>query len=88
MGWGGVGWGRWALLLLALQPALPPQVLRKAFQATLRWLLSSPRPPGCCDLDPHTQHFLGGNQVPPRGTLRRKGWGWWGRGKERAAGPL
>ncbi|XP_058425382.1 BRCA1-associated ATM activator 1 isoform X3 [Diceros bicornis minor] len=33
-------------------------VLKKAFQATLRWLLSSPKTPGCCDLDPHTQLFL------------------------------
>ncbi|XP_016068471.1 PREDICTED: BRCA1-associated ATM activator 1 isoform X2 [Miniopterus natalensis] len=39
-------------------PDSSPTVLKKAFQATLRWLLSSPRPPGCCDLDPHTQLFL------------------------------
>ncbi|XP_024432629.2 BRCA1-associated ATM activator 1 isoform X2 [Desmodus rotundus] len=47
------------LLDYLTSPDSSPTVLRKAFQATLRWLLSSPRPPGCCDLDPHTQHFLG-----------------------------
>ncbi|XP_059752431.1 BRCA1-associated ATM activator 1 isoform X4 [Balaenoptera ricei] len=39
-------------------PLFPLQVLKKAFQATLRWLLSSPKTPGCCDLDPRTQLFL------------------------------
>ncbi|KAM8765069.1 integrator complex assembly factor BRAT1 isoform 2-T2 [Rhynchonycteris naso] len=41
-------------------PDSSPTVLKKAFQATLRWLLSSPKSPGCCDLDPHTQLFLRG----------------------------
>ncbi|XP_054418755.1 BRCA1-associated ATM activator 1 [Pteronotus mesoamericanus] len=40
-------------------PDSSPTVLKKAFQATLRWLLSSPQPPGGCSLDPHTQLFLG-----------------------------
>ncbi|XP_066200403.1 BRCA1-associated ATM activator 1 isoform X1 [Saccopteryx leptura] len=40
-------------------PDSSPTVLKKAFQATLRWLLSSPKSPGCCDLDPHTRLFLG-----------------------------
>lgn len=49
-----------AVLLDCLRsPDSSPTVLRKAFQATLRWLLSSPQPPDCCDLDPHTQRFLG-----------------------------
>ncbi|XP_032250115.1 BRCA1-associated ATM activator 1 isoform X2 [Phoca vitulina] len=34
------------------------QVLKKAFQATFRWLLSSPKTPGCWDLDPHALLFL------------------------------
>ncbi|KAF6080606.1 BRCA1 associated ATM activator 1 [Phyllostomus discolor] len=47
------------LLDYLASPDSSPTVLRKAFQATLRWLLSSPQPPGSCDLDPHTQRFLG-----------------------------
>lgn len=47
-------------------PALPAQVLKKAFQATLRWLLSLPKAPGCCDLDPDLQLFLRGNLTSPR----------------------
>ncbi|XP_036913809.1 BRCA1-associated ATM activator 1 isoform X1 [Sturnira hondurensis] len=47
------------LLDYLTSPDSSPTVLRKAFQATLRWLLSSPQPPGCCDLEPHTQRFLG-----------------------------
>lgn len=48
-----------AVLLEYLRsPDSSPTVLKKAFQATLRWLLSSPRAPGCCDLDPDTQLFL------------------------------
>ncbi|XP_054213516.1 integrator complex assembly factor BRAT1 isoform X4 [Homo sapiens] len=34
------------------------QVLKKAFQATLRWLLSSPKTPGCSDLGPLIPQFL------------------------------
>ncbi|XP_030869105.1 BRCA1-associated ATM activator 1 isoform X1 [Gorilla gorilla gorilla] len=34
------------------------QVLKKAFQATLRWLLSSPKTPGCSDLSPLIPQFL------------------------------
>ncbi|KAM7141545.1 integrator complex assembly factor BRAT1 isoform 3-T5 [Molossus nigricans] len=48
-----------AVLLDHLEsPDSSPTVLKKAFQATLRWLLSLPKPPGGCDLDPHTQLFL------------------------------
>lgn len=39
-------------------PDSSPTVLKKAFQASLGWLLSSPKTPGCCDLDPHAQQFL------------------------------
>ncbi|XP_019648547.2 BRCA1-associated ATM activator 1 isoform X2 [Ailuropoda melanoleuca] len=44
-----------------LQPHAPLcllQVLKKAFQATFRWLLSSPKTPGCWDLDPQALLFL------------------------------
>ncbi|XP_030653039.1 BRCA1-associated ATM activator 1 isoform X5 [Nomascus leucogenys] len=34
------------------------EVLKKAFQATLRWLLSSPKNPGCSDLSPLIPQFL------------------------------
>ncbi|XP_029804472.1 BRCA1-associated ATM activator 1 isoform X4 [Suricata suricatta] len=34
------------------------QVLKKAFQATLQWLQSSPKPSGGGDLEPHAQLFL------------------------------
>ncbi|XP_009440786.4 BRCA1-associated ATM activator 1 isoform X1 [Pan troglodytes] len=34
------------------------KVLKKAFQATLRWLLSSPKTPGCSDLGPLIPQFL------------------------------
>lgn len=48
-----------AVLLDYLQsPDSSPTVLKKAFQATLQWLLSACTPPGCCDLDPPTQLFL------------------------------
>lgn len=42
-------------------PLRPCQVLKKAFQASLKWFLSSPTTttPSCCDLDPCTQVFLG-----------------------------
>lgn len=46
-------------------PLCPLQVLKKAFQATLRWLRSSPQPSGCCDMDPHSQQFLRGNPGLP-----------------------
>ncbi|XP_059934092.1 BRCA1-associated ATM activator 1 isoform X2 [Mesoplodon densirostris] len=46
------------LLEYLVSPESSSTVLKKAFQATLRWLLSSPKTPGCCDLDPHTQLFL------------------------------
>ncbi|XP_024619291.1 BRCA1-associated ATM activator 1 isoform X2 [Neophocaena asiaeorientalis asiaeorientalis] len=46
------------LLEYLVSPESSSMVLKKAFQATLRWLLSSPKTPGCCDLDPHTQLFL------------------------------
>ncbi|XP_042542533.1 BRCA1-associated ATM activator 1 isoform X2 [Dipodomys spectabilis] len=39
-------------------PDSSPTVLKKAFQTTLRWLLSSPRTPGCPDLGPHPLLFL------------------------------
>ncbi|XP_048186152.1 BRCA1-associated ATM activator 1 isoform X2 [Perognathus longimembris pacificus] len=39
-------------------PDSSPMVLKKAFQTTLRWLLSSPRTPGCPDLGPHPLLFL------------------------------
>lgn len=48
-----------AVLLEYLRsPDSSPTVLKKAFQATFRWLLSSPRTPGCSDLDSHTLLFL------------------------------
>ncbi|XP_057551830.1 BRCA1-associated ATM activator 1 isoform X2 [Hippopotamus amphibius kiboko] len=47
------------LLEYLVSPDSSPMVLKKAFQATLRWLLRPPRAPGCCDLDPHPQLFLG-----------------------------
>uniref|UniRef100_G1PE63 BRCA1 associated ATM activator 1 n=1 Tax=Myotis lucifugus TaxID=59463 RepID=G1PE63_MYOLU len=48
-----------AVLLDYLQsPDSSPTVLKKAFQATLRWLLSASTRRGCCDLDPPTQLFL------------------------------
>ncbi|KAJ8792712.1 hypothetical protein J1605_019532 [Eschrichtius robustus] len=46
------------LLEYLMSPESSSMVLKKAFQATLRWLLSSPKTPGCCDLDPRTQLFL------------------------------
>ncbi|XP_028355358.1 BRCA1-associated ATM activator 1 isoform X4 [Physeter macrocephalus] len=46
------------LLEYLMSPESSSMVLKKAFQATLRWLLSSSKTPGCCDLDPHTQQFL------------------------------
>ncbi|XP_061064471.1 BRCA1-associated ATM activator 1 isoform X3 [Eubalaena glacialis] len=46
------------LLEYLTSPESSSMVLKKAFQATLRWLLSSPKTPGCCDLDPRTQLFL------------------------------
>nr|XP_055196967.1 LOW QUALITY PROTEIN: BRCA1-associated ATM activator 1 [Nyctereutes procyonoides] len=43
-----------AVLLEYLRsPDSSPTVLKKAFQATFRWLLSSPKTPGCYDLEPH-----------------------------------
>ncbi|XP_032250118.1 BRCA1-associated ATM activator 1 isoform X5 [Phoca vitulina] len=48
-----------AVLLEYLRsPDSSPTVLKKAFQATFRWLLSSPKTPGCWDLDPHALLFL------------------------------
>ncbi|KAM6157165.1 integrator complex assembly factor BRAT1 [Erethizon dorsatum] len=48
-----------AVLLETLEsPASSPTVLKKAFQATLRWLLDSPSSPSCSDLGPHAQLFL------------------------------
>ncbi|XP_032728675.1 BRCA1-associated ATM activator 1 isoform X2 [Lontra canadensis] len=48
-----------AVLLEYLRsPDSSPTVLKKAFQATFRWLLSSPRTPGCLDLDSHALLFL------------------------------
>lgn len=41
------------------------QVLKKAFQATFRWLQSSPETPGCSDLDPHAHLFLRGSLALP-----------------------
>ena len=52
-------------LALALRPLVCLlQVLKKAFQATFRWLLSSSRTPDCWDLDPHALLFLRGNLGP------------------------
>ncbi|XP_075851372.1 integrator complex assembly factor BRAT1 isoform X2 [Microcebus murinus] len=48
-----------AILLEYLErPDSSPMVLKKAFQATLRWLLSSARTPGCSGLGPHAVLFL------------------------------
>ncbi|XP_055266393.1 BRCA1-associated ATM activator 1 isoform X2 [Moschus berezovskii] len=47
------------LLEYLMSPDSSPMVLKKAFQATLRWLLSSAMPPGCCDLEPCAQLVLG-----------------------------
>lgn len=47
------------LLEYLVSPDSSPTVLKKAFQATLRWLLSSAVPPGCCDLEPRAQLVLG-----------------------------
>ncbi|XP_030788397.1 BRCA1-associated ATM activator 1 isoform X4 [Rhinopithecus roxellana] len=48
-----------AVLLECLEsPGSSPTVLKKAFQATLRWLLSSPKTPGCSDLGPLIPQFL------------------------------
>ncbi|XP_057343422.1 BRCA1-associated ATM activator 1 isoform X4 [Manis pentadactyla] len=47
------------LLEYLTSPDSSPTVLKKAFQASLKWFLSSPTTPGCCDLDPCTQLFLG-----------------------------
>lgn len=53
------GGGRWTAAPSPLSPmASPAQVLKKAFQATLRWLLSSARTPGCSGLGPHAALFL------------------------------
>ncbi|XP_070316621.1 BRCA1-associated ATM activator 1 isoform X2 [Odocoileus virginianus] len=46
------------LLEYLMSPDSSPTVLKKAFQATLRWLLSSAVPPGCCDLEPRAQLVL------------------------------
>uniref|UniRef100_A0A8C9JDG4 BRCA1 associated ATM activator 1 n=1 Tax=Panthera tigris altaica TaxID=74533 RepID=A0A8C9JDG4_PANTA len=46
------------LLEYLTSPDSSPTVLKKAFQATFRWLQSSPETPGCSDLDPHAQLFL------------------------------
>ena len=70
-------------------PALLPQVLKKAFQATLCWLLSSAAPPGCCDLEPYAQLVLGGDPHHPREPRDVQG-GVEGRGevgRPRAGGP-
>ncbi|KAG3260109.1 BRCA1 associated ATM activator 1 [Ictidomys tridecemlineatus] len=49
-----------AVLLEYLEsPDSSPTVLKKAFQATLGWLLSSPKTPGCSDFGPHIPLFLG-----------------------------
>ncbi|XP_032611646.1 BRCA1-associated ATM activator 1 isoform X4 [Hylobates moloch] len=48
-----------AVLLECLEsPGSSPMVLKKAFQATLRWLLSSPKTPSCSDLSPLIPQFL------------------------------
>ncbi|XP_063090157.1 BRCA1-associated ATM activator 1 isoform X2 [Cavia porcellus] len=48
-----------AVLLETLEsPASSPMVLKKAFQATLRWLLDLPSPSSCLDLGPHAPLFL------------------------------
>lgn len=48
-----------AVLLECLEsPGSSPTVLKKAFQATLQWLLSSPKTPGCSDLGPLIPQFL------------------------------
>ncbi|XP_010343648.2 integrator complex assembly factor BRAT1 isoform X4 [Saimiri boliviensis] len=48
-----------AVLLECLEsPGSSPTVLKKAFQATFRWLLSSPKTPSCSGLGPHIPQFL------------------------------
>ncbi|XP_062036673.1 BRCA1-associated ATM activator 1 isoform X1 [Lepus europaeus] len=47
-----------ALLECLESPDSSPTVLKKAFQATLRWLPGPPKPPSCCALSPHTLLFL------------------------------
>lgn len=76
MGPSGVGvrvWGRGAQVReagsdagadrprLAPCSSVCPQVLKKTFQAALAWLGNTPEMAGCCDLDPPTQLFLGGD---------------------------
>ncbi|XP_039082067.1 BRCA1-associated ATM activator 1 isoform X2 [Hyaena hyaena] len=46
------------LLEYLTSPDSSPTVLKKAFQATFRWLQSSPEPLGGGDLEPHAQLFL------------------------------
>ncbi|XP_029804471.1 BRCA1-associated ATM activator 1 isoform X3 [Suricata suricatta] len=46
------------LLEYLTSPDSSPTVLKKAFQATLQWLQSSPKPSGGGDLEPHAQLFL------------------------------
>lgn len=68
------------------------QVLKKAFQATFRWLLSSPKTPGCYDLEPHALLVLRGNlgpsQVNPRESPGRGSWGQDGHGLGHSELPL
>uniref|UniRef100_A0A8C5L1L8 BRCA1-associated ATM activator 1 n=1 Tax=Jaculus jaculus TaxID=51337 RepID=A0A8C5L1L8_JACJA len=48
-----------AILLKSLEsPESSPTVLKKAFQATLRWLRNLCKTPGCSDLSPDTLLFL------------------------------
>ncbi|XP_060224000.1 BRCA1-associated ATM activator 1 isoform X3 [Meriones unguiculatus] len=49
-----------AVLLKTLEsPESSPTVLKKGFQATLRWLQNSHKAPGCSDLSPDALLFLG-----------------------------
>ncbi|XP_045669298.1 BRCA1-associated ATM activator 1 isoform X2 [Ursus americanus] len=64
-----------AVLLEYLRsPDSSPTVLKKAFQATFRWLLSSPKTPGCWDLDPQALLFLRGNPGPSQKRLCSPCW--------------
>ncbi|XP_042636873.1 BRCA1-associated ATM activator 1 [Orycteropus afer afer] len=49
-----------AVLLEYLRsPDSSPMVLKKAFQATLQWLLTTSQAGGSCDPSPHSQPFIG-----------------------------
>ena len=61
--------GRWGQAGSPARPspvlALQPCFACSRFQATFRWLQSSPETPGCSDLDPHAHLFLRGSLALP-----------------------